>query len=341
MKSLVEVLGFAALALIVLAGGGLLVFGETIRYIEFAQPLWFFAGFVPVIALILRARFFSRPATLQYSRAKALRRMSPGWGVYVAQLPDGLRLAAAMLLVFALARPQSTRINDRSFHEGIDIAVAVDLSESMATPDMIPTRLDAAKLVLDEFIRRRPHDRIAVVAFGEGASTISPLTVDHEVVRALVSRLRLGVLPGQRTAIGAGIGVSLNRLDESEAKTKVIVLLTDGVHNAGGVDPDTVAQEAADRGVKMYTVLMGRHEGGSIDPGQLERIAGATGGFAYTAEDSEKLTTSFLDLLDKLEKSRIEGDQIRAELFVYFVWPALILLLIEVLLRNTRLRRFP
>lgn len=262
----------------------------------------------------------------------------------LAHLPDGFRLAAGLLLAVALARPQSTRGSDRIRHEGIDIAIVLDLSESMENRDIPPNRLAAAQAVIDDFIRRRPRDRIGLVVFGSTASTVAPLTMDHGVLRALVRRLRLGVIDGTRTAIGAGLGIALNRLDESEADTKVVVLLTDGVHNADGLDPDAAAQEAADRGVKVYTVLMGQHAlgmEGSVDPSRLERIASVTGGYAYTAADSEALRTSFQDLLDKLEKSTIEGEQVRPELFFLFLWPALVLLLLDIVLRSTRLRRFP
>jgi Ca-activated chloride channel family protein len=179
--------------------------------------------------------------------------------------------------------------------------------------------------------------------FGSHASTIAPLTMDHGVLRNLIAQLRLGVIDGSQTAIGAGLGVALNRLEESTAASKIIVLLTDGVHNADGIDPDSVAQKAAERGVIIYTVLMGRHASGaaSTDPGQLERLASATGGYAYLAEDVGELQTSFQDLLNKLERSEIEGEQIRAELFGWLLWPVLLLLGLDIGLRNTRLRRFP
>jgi Ca-activated chloride channel family protein len=338
------VLGFAVLALGVVAVGLAIALGENLRYVELAQPVWLWLGLLPFVALGARTGLSPRPATLRFSRVGTLRRLSAGIAAHLAELPDGLRFAAALLLVGALARPQSSRLSDRVEHEGIDIAIALDLSESMQSPDVFPTRLEASKAVIDDFIRRRPRDRISVVAFGASASTVAPLTSDHDVVRALVARLELKVIDGTRTAIGAGLGVALNRLEESEAESRVIVLLTDGVHNAGGISPDTVAEEAASRGIHVYTVLMGKHGGRgmqSIDPAQLERIASVTGGYAYTAEDRDALATTFQDLLDKLEKSVIESNQVRAELFAWLLWPALLLLLLDVLLRTTRLRRFP
>jgi Ca-activated chloride channel family protein len=229
-------------------------------------------------------------------------------------------------------------------HEGIDIVIALDLSESMETTDMLPNRLAAAQQVIDEFIAQRARDRIGLVAFGAHASTVAPLTMDHDVLRALVKRIRLGVIDGSRTAIGSGLGVALNRLRESEAESRVIVLLTDGMHNAAGIDPKSAAQEAADRGVRIYTILMGQHQGlarRTIDPARLERIASITGGFAYTAADPQALRTSFHELLDHLERSTIAGEKVRAELFHVLLWPALALLVLDVVLRSTRLRRFP
>jgi Ca-activated chloride channel homolog len=344
MKTMLAVLGWAGLALVgVVAVLGTML-GTDVRHVVFAQPLWLLAALVPIAALGWRQWRTPGPATLRFSRATSLRRMGPGVLARLVHLPDGFRLAAGIALAVALARPQSTRGSDVIKHEGIDIVVVLDLSESMDAPDMVPNRLHAAQVVIDDFITRRPRDRIGLVVFGATASTVSPLTVDHGVLRALVRRLRLGVIDGSMTAIGAGLGVALNRLKESEAESQVIVLLTDGVHNADGLDPDSAANEAANRGIKIYTVLMGDHRRGgdmSIDPARLERIASVTGGYAYTAEDQEALSGSFQDLLDKLERSTVESQKVRPELFGLLLWPALALLLLDIGLRTTRLRRFP
>lgn len=343
MTWFLRVLGFGVLAVALVLGGLALVLREGLRHVVFASPWLLLLLLVPVLGLAIRAATQPTPATLRFSRQRSLTRLSAGWATRLADLPDGLRLAAALLLALAAARPQSTRMNERLEHEGIDIAIVLDLSESMASDDIYPDRLSAAKLVIDDFIARRPSDRIALVGFGSTASTIAPLTLDHQVLRSLIARLNLQVIDGRSTAIGAGLGVGLNRLEGSEAASKVIVLLTDGMHNADGIDPDSAAQEAAERGVVIHTVLMGRHDtgAGSVDPQQLERLASATGGYAYLASDSQALQTSFQDLLDKLEKSAIAGEQIRAELFAWLVWPALLLILIDAILRNGRLRRFP
>lgn len=343
MKQLGPILFFAGGALSITALVLGLRFGVGLRHIVWAQPTWALAALLPLVAIAWRAYRTPRPATMRFSRASSLARLSGSPLARLVALPDGLRVAAAVLLAVALARPQSTQGSDKIRHEGIDIVIVLDMSDSMESGDMVPNRLGASQIVIDDFIRRRPHDRIGLVVFGAVASTISPLTMDHGVLRTLVARLRLGVMDGSTTAIGAGLGMALNRLDDSDAESKIVVLLTDGVHNADGLDPDSASSEASDRGVQVYTILMGQQRAGdsSIDPSRLERIASVTGGYAYTAADQDALRGSFQDLLDKLERSVIEGQAVRPELFQFFLWPALVLLLLDVALRSTRLRRFP
>ncbi|MDC0666104.1 VWA domain-containing protein [Nannocystis radixulma] len=340
LHNLLPILGFAGLGLGLSLAGLAAYLGADLRHVVIASPWWLLAAVVPVLAVLLRGVLSPRPATLKFSRAASARRLGPGLAARLAHLPDGFRLAAAVLLALALARPESSRATDRVEHRGIDIVVALDLSDSMEADDLYPNRLEAAKDVIDSFIARRRHDRVGMVAFGATATTVSPLTVDHGVLRQLVRRLQLGSIDGSKTAIGAGLGQALNRLKESDADSKVVVLLTDGVHNAEGVDPDSMAREAADRGVHVYTVLIGR-QAASTDPGRLERIASTTGGYAYTAVDQQALVTTFQDLLNKLERSTILGEHIRAQLFHLVLWPALLLLMIDIVLRSTRLRRFP
>ena len=344
MRRVAATLGFAfaalVLALVVIA----IALGFDMRGVELARPGFLALIVLPFFALGLRAWLAPRAATLRFSRVGSLRRLRSTFASKLVYLPDGLRFAAVVLLAFVLAKPESTRGSERTTHQGIDIVVVLDLSVSMETPDMAPNRLGAAQVVIDQFITRRRRDRIGLVGFGSQASTVSPLTVDHGVLRAMVRRLRLGQIDGKETAIGAGLGVALNRLEESNADTQIVVLLTDGVHNADGIDPDTVSKEAADRGIKIYTILMGQHQrgaDGSVDPARLERIASMTGGYAYLAADQKALQGSFQDLLDKLEKSTIESRRSNPQLFGLFLWPALLLLLLDVVLRSTRLRRFP
>ncbi|RMG99526.1 MAG: VWA domain-containing protein [Deltaproteobacteria bacterium] len=342
VRTFASVLGFAVAFVAAAFGVVAAVAGPELRFVELGEPYQLLVAIVPVLAFGARAWLRPAPATFGFSRHRAASKAAGrGIRVRLAHVPDGLRLAAGVLMALALARPQSSRLSDVVRHEGIDIVFALDLSESMEAGDLFPSRLEAAKAVIDEMIAARPHDRIGLVVFGATASTVSPLTMDHDVLRALLRKLRIGLVDGTRTAIGAGLGVALNRLEESDSESKVVVLLTDGVHNAEGIDPDAVASEAAERGVKVFTVLMGRHGTGSIDPARLERIASVTGGYAYTAEDVEALRTTFQDILDRLEKSEIEGRRIRAELFGWPAAIALLFLLLDAALRNTFLRRFP
>jgi len=343
VKSAIPIVGWAIAALLGVAAVLALTLKGGVLHVRFAEPWWGLAAIVPLAVVIVRAWLRPRPATMRFSRSRSLARAGRGFAVYFVELPDGLRLAAALLVCTALMRPQSTRGADRIQREGIDIVIAFDLSESMETPDIPPSRMVAAQVVIDAFITRRPRDRIGLVAFGSSASTVSPLTIDHGVLRSMVRRLTLRTMDGSTTAIGAGLGMALNRLSESTADSKVIVLLTDGVHNAEGLDPDTIAQAAATRGVRIYTVLMGQHgrNDGNVDPARLERVAATTGGFAYTASDETALSGSFQDLLDKLDTSEIEGETVLPELFAWLLWPALLLLTADVVLRSTRLRRFP
>jgi Ca-activated chloride channel family protein len=341
-----DALAIVAWALVGLAFAAAFVgaqLGDELRFVTFAAPAWLAFAALPVLAVLGRGLWGGRSPAMPFTRTTLLAREARSFIVHLAELPDGLRLAAAIVLGVALAQPQSNRTTDKIAHEGIDIAIALDLSESMKSGDLPPNRLEAAKQVIDDFVARRPHDRIALVVFGSEATTVAPLTHDHDVLRALVQRMRLRVIEGSSTAIGAGLGLALNRLEESEAATRIVVLLTDGLHNADGVDPDTVAREAKERGIVIYTVLMGQQGGAvqGVDPRQLERIAATTGGAAYRALDVTELQGSFQALLDRLEKSEIASQSVRAELFHFLLWPALLLLLLDVLLRSTRLRRFP
>lgn len=337
-----SIFAYTALCLALVLGGLALWYRAELPFVQFSQPQWLWCLLLPFFLIGWSSKSKTpKVASLRWSRSLSLFGQKSSLAARLLSLPEALRVTSFCLLIIALARPVSTRSSDHTYHEGIDIAVAIDLSESMAAQDLLPSRLAAAKAVLDAFIARRPHDRISMVAFGEQASTLAPLTLDHAVLRRLVRRIKLKVMDGTSTAIGAGIGLALNRLEESSSETRVIVLLTDGVQTADGLHPDAVAQEAASRGVKIFTVLIGKHQDDSVDPAQLERIAAATGGYAYTAADSTTLQSSFYDLLDRLETSRLEGKQVRAELFSWFLWPALFVLILDLVLRNTRLRSFP
>jgi Ca-activated chloride channel family protein len=224
----------------------------------------------------------------------------------------------------------------------------------MEETDLAPNRLEAAKTVIQDFVRRRPSDRLGLVVFGREAYTHVPLTLDHGTFLRMLAELRVGIIDGRGTAIGNGIGVALNRLRHSDARSKVIIVLTDGENNAGNISPEQAARFAQTLKVKIYTILAGDNDpdapGGvpgvrqrqAVNPKLLEQIASMTGGTPYLATDSKALADRFHTILEELEKSRIRDHGVLyAELFQRFLGVAFGLLLLEVSLRLTRFRRLP
>jgi Ca-activated chloride channel family protein len=322
--------------------------------------LWLLLA-VPVLAGMRLARDRRRAATLHYSRVRDLAATPGGWVARLRHLPDALRIVAVGLLAVALTRPQRLS-TDASEVEGIDIVVALDVSNSMAEDDLLPDRITAAKRVIDRFIAKRQSDRIGLVLFGSEAYTQCPLTLDTTAVRLLLSDVRLGLIDGRGTAIGNAIGTALNRLRKSTARSRVIVLVTDGDDNASRLDPRQAARYAQTFGVRIFTILIGRDvDEPSLPPGRdrlnqlaaaaarhpvnpklLEEIAGATGGAPYLATDTDALDKRFQAILEDLERSRLRSHTPRyTELFPLFVAPAFALLLLEIALALSRWRRFP
>ncbi|MEP6653250.1 MAG: VWA domain-containing protein [Myxococcales bacterium] len=325
---------------------------------------------VPIAVALTAWTAFRRPAdreaALVYSRASELARRPAGLVVRLKDLPVVLRLFAVTLVAVALARPQTSRATNDIELEGIDIVIALDISGSMQETDLVPNRLDAAKMVIERFVRRRASDRIGLVVFGKDAYTHVPLTLDHGTFLRMLGELQVGIIDGHGTAIGNGVGVALNRLRHSEAKSKVIILLTDGDNNAGNISPTQAARYAQTMGVKIYTILAGDNGDGNgngttpgaaaLDPAQggqprqrqpvnpklLEEIASMTGGSPYLATDTRALARNFQSILEDLEKSRLHDRGIMyGELYPRFLWPAFGALLLEIALRLTRWRRLP
>ena len=301
----------------------------------------------------------SRPR-LQFSRTAALRNPKGSWRSRLADLPSALRAVAVALLVLGLAGPQSIHARDTAEVSGIEIILTLDMSRSMEAADIRPTRFEATKSVVRDFIDRRPNDRIGAVVFGVDAYTLLPLTTDREALRTALRGLQLDQIDGRGTAIGNAVGVSLNRLKRSRAKSKVMILLTDGESNAGNVSPSQAADLATAMGVKIYPILMGvsretpvqRGTGifgraifGTanypVNPELLDEMAEKTGGEFFLVSDREALEQSFHQILDELEKTDIEdAGRIYSELFPAFVGPALLFLLFELLILLW-LRRWP
>lgn len=306
----------------------------------------------------------SRVAALRYPVARALAAAGPGLrGILRRALPL-LRMAAVALAVVALARPQTVgaRVRDLSV-EGIDIMIALDLSTSMEAADFRPNnRIYVAKETLNEVLSSRVNDRIGLVVFAGAAYTQAPLTLDYGVLREVVKQLRTRVLE-DGTAIGDALAVSLNRLRDSDAKSKVVVLITDGDNNAGRISPLDAAGMAEALHVPVFTILVGK--GGkvpfpdgtdlfgnpsyreldiAVNPGLLQQISKRTGGEYYRATDRESLRAGLSAVLDRLDKSKLLEGGASAnyqEEFPPFLLAAFLCAGLELLLRSTVLRVFP
>ena len=273
-------------------------------------------------------------------------------------LPFMLRMAALTLLILALARPQSTSHGENVYSEGIDLVLALDISSSMLAEDFQPNRIEAAKSVAQDFISGRANDRIALVIFSSESFTQCPLTVDYAVLKNLLKPIKSGMIE-DGTAIGLGLANAVNRLKESKSKSKVIILLTDGVNNRGEIDPITAAQIAASYGIRVYTVGVGtigeapypaqtpfgvRYQMMPVDLDEkaLSQIAELTDGKYFRATDNATLKKIYKEI-DRLEKTRIEVRSYRrfTELFYSYVGLALLLLMIDFGISNTWLRKLP
>ena len=272
-----------------------------------------------------------------------------------------LRLLALVAIIIALARPRNVAVSKKTkSNKGIDIVMAIDVSASMLARDLKPNRLEALKKVAIDFVDRRPNDRIGIVVYAGESFTQTPITSDKEIVKRTISELKWGQLEGG-TAIGMGLGSAVNRLKQSTAKSKVIILLTDGVNNSGNIDPRTATELAKELGIKTYTIGIGtngmadfpysrdprtgklqfRKQQVEIDEKLLEEIASETQGKYFRATDNESLKEIY-DEIDKLEKTKIEEFKYYnyQEKYRVFVFLGLGFLLLEFLLRNTLFKSF-
>lgn len=308
-----------------------------------------FILFIPAIILIIRwwiGLSNQVPAVLRYSDTRLLAGLPSGMRVRLRQVPDFLRLIAWIALVIALARPQSGSGEETVRGEGLDMVMALDISDSMATSDFNGlTRFDAAKDVMIDFINGRVNDRIGLVIFAENAFYQAPPTTDYNILTELIDDTRLAGDLGMsnRTAIGLGIASSTNLLRRSASPSQVIILVTDGSNNAGELDPITAAQASAAFGVRIYTVGIGTTTvGDALDEPTLRQIANITDGQYFNAITLDDLRNVYKDI-DTLETSPIERQlnirwQDQAWIFMIM---ALILLIIERILRNTIFQTIP
>ena len=327
---------------------------------HFASPyyLWLLTLLVPMIGYYVW-RTLQGGAAIRISSVAGVVRAPKTVRYYLRHLPFALRAAAFALLVVALARPQDVEQNVRTNTEGIDIMLAIDVSGSMLARDFKPDRITAAKEVAGSFIADRYGDRIGLVAFAGEAFTQSPLTTDQSTLQTLLARIRSGLIE-VGTAIGNGLATAINRLRESEAKSKVIILLTDGVNNRGEIAPLTAAEIAKAQGIRVYTIGVGTegmapypaidmfgnitfvNQKVEIDEKTLTAISDMTGGKYFRATDKAKLKAIY-DEINQLEKSKVEETEHVSyhELYLAWVLAALGLLLAEFLLANLVLKRIP
>jgi Ca-activated chloride channel family protein len=321
----------------------------TIAGIYFASP-----AFLLLLLLLPWLGYYyfkgKTSSALTFSSLQAISRIPPSFKQRLRQLLPVLRLLGLALLIIALARPQSAYGVETVNGQGIDIMLATDLSSSMLMEDFKPNRIEAAKKVAMEFVDHRPHDRIGLVAFASESFTLCPLTVDHNVLKDAIEGASSGILE-DGTAIGSGLATAVDRLRSSEAKSKVVILLTDGVNNAGSIDPGTAAEIARKFNVKVYTIGMGAYNSGTmmipgvgaisatIDDRVLKKIADRTGGIYFRATDNNKLRQIY-DEIDKLEKSKIESSRYEQKAEEFYAWAlaALLLLSAEFILRYTYLK---
>ncbi len=311
---------------------------------------------VPALVWLRYAR--RRQAPLAFSDGAALLGLPRSPWLALRRLPPALFAAGLVCLIAAAARPQKGMSESRVETEGVDIVLVVDTSTSMRADDFSTAtkrmdRLDAAKSVLAQFIQARPDDRLGIVAFAAMPYTIAPLTTDHAWLMLQLDRLQTGMLE-DATAIGDALASGVNRLRDSKAKSKIVILLTDGIHNAGRLTPPDAAQAAAALGIKVYTVGAGSDQpratgifgfvqgGNEIDEATLKKIAEITKAKYFRATDLKSLEETYR-AIDEMEKTKIELDQYTRyeEKFAPFLVLGLLCLALETLLGFTRLGRLP
>ena len=330
-------------------------------FFRFEDP-WLLLFFLMVPFLTIRGKG-KQQTTISYSSIDTLQAIRSARVEILSILPLVLRMIAISLLVLSLARPQEGYKSTEILSVGVDIMLALDTSGSMQALDFIKdekrdTRLAMVKDVVSQFIDNRPNDRMGMVVFGSEAYTQCPLTLDQGILKSFLSKLDIG-MAGDSTAIGSAIGIAVKRLKDLESKSKVIILLTDGQNNAGSLPPLQAAQTAKAFGIKIHTIAVGTHgkapflvnsifgqryvyQQVDIDEDTLKKISDLTGGQYFRATDLESLKTIYKQI-DEMEKSEVKviDHSEYTELFHYFLIPGLLILLLEILLSNTVLRRIP
>jgi Ca-activated chloride channel family protein len=326
---------------------------------KFASPvfLWLLL-FLPAIGYYLWWRRRKMTVVLQFSSLQVFGKIPRTVRERMGHIPIGLRMMAIALFIIALARPQSVSDKQNISTEGIDIVLELDISGSMLAEDFNPNRIDAAKQVASEFIDGRMNDRIGLVVFSAESFTQCPLTTDYPVLKNLLRDVKNGMI-ADGTAIGLAIANGVNRLKDSKAKSKVMILLTDGVNNRGEIDPITAARIAATYGIRIYTVGVGAKGEApypvqtpfgirrqmipvDLDEKVLTQVADMTGGKYYRATDNRKLKAIYKEI-DQLERTKIEVTAYKrySELYGGWLIAGLLAFVLEIGLTSTLLRKNP
>ena len=327
--------------------------------ITFSQPFFFWLLLLlPLMILFYFLYVRKKTSQITYSGFDVFRGMKKTFKQKIQLTPLILKILAFAFAIVAIARPQSVSSGQNITTEGIDIIMALDISSSMLAEDLKPNRIEAAKKVAEDFIDSRPNDRIGLVVFGGESFTQCPLTTDHSVLKNLFTGIQSGML-ADGTAIGEGLATAVNRIRNSTAKSKVIILLTDGVNNIGAIAPETAGEIAKTFGIRVYTIGVGtrgmapypfktpfgiqyQNMEVQIDEDVLQQIAQETDGKYFRATNTAKLKEIY-DSIDKLEKTKIDVTEFRKHTEEFYPWAiiALLLLLAELTLRFTVLKSIP
>lgn len=326
------------------------------KYLSFAHPYFF--GLLLLIPLMIwwqvRKKKHDNPA-LRLTTLSGIGKIKPSWKIRFRSVLFVLRIVTLLALTVALARPQSSNVTESIDSEGIDIVLSIDVSGSMLAEDLHPNRIEAAKKVAMNFVDQRPTDRIGLVIFSGESFTQCPITIDHNVLKEQISQIKSGVLV-DGTAIGMGLSTGVDRLRNATGKSRVLILLTDGVNNTGLIDPSTALEIAKAYKVRVYTIGVGTQGQApypvqtpfgmqtqmmpvQIDEALLKKIATETGGNYYRATNNTSLANIYTQI-NKLEKTRIDISTYKhyAELFFPFALLAIVCLMLELILRYTVFR---
>ncbi|MFN8319099.1 MAG: VWA domain-containing protein [Saprospiraceae bacterium] len=324
------------------------------------RPIMLLLAVVPcVIALIWKKRVTSIQPSIAVSSIPS-KKTKISWRTRIAWMPEIFLFGASLSLVVAAAGPRKLLSKSVEEGKGIDIVLSIDVSNSMLTQDFTPNRMEVCKNLASAFVKRRVTDRIGLVVFGGASFTQCPLTIDHEVLQEMISQLGAGML-GDGTAVGMGLGTAVNRLKDSKASSKIIILLTDGANNTGAITPSDAAALAKKTGIKVYCIGMGDtgfalapvqkdmngelvfgYRQSDLDEEQLRFIAEQTGGMYFRAKTIEELDQVYKQI-DYLEKSSFDAEVTKKykDLYAYPSWMALFLLLSAFILKYWVLKRWP